>query len=209
MSGVWKWSNIRPVWKGLLSDGTFFRCQWEILETFQIPWFWPRPADPSIYVLLCECVLQGFGAGYGSTPWMCPIRPTVRGTTMCFTSCWQGCPWSRKRRCTCRRQSPTFTWTRWASWGCSAAAGREKWPRHPFSSVREAPNHFAPLQRIRRTVLNQLCSFSYSAPSHIWSKNQHLCLLCDNFLTFQAPSTLKGRTLARSRCADSRLHRVV
>lgn len=30
---------------------------------------------------------------------------------------------------------------------------REKWPRHPFCLVREAPKHFAPLQRTLRTLL--------------------------------------------------------
>lgn len=56
-----------------------------------------------------------------------PIRPTVRGTTMFFMSYWLGCLRSRKRSCTCKRQSLTFTWIRWVVWGCSAAREWNGW----------------------------------------------------------------------------------
>lgn len=115
MSGGWKWWNIKA---NILSDRIFLRCQQETLDTFAMKWLWLCPADPRVCPLLWECVLGDFGAGCGSSPSVCPTRPLVRGTTTCFTSCWQGCPCSTRRRCSCRRLSPTFTWTRWVSWGC-------------------------------------------------------------------------------------------
>lgn len=122
-----------------------------------------------------------------------PVRPMVRGTTMCFMSYWLGCLWSRKRSCTCKRQSLTFTWIRWVRWGCFAAADRVKWPSHHFCLASEAPDNFASFLMCP----SQDCAKVCSAPSHTWPKKDYLCLLCDLFLIFQAPCAPKESLLKK------------